>query len=108
MRQRRWVEFLKDYDFKLEYHPGKANVVADALSRKRNLMAREWKDQEDAANLMTLIESPICHAFAAQLTFRSSVLEQTIEDQKNDPQLQDLVGKQSVVQDEEEPSASVR
>ncbi|KAK9125516.1 hypothetical protein Scep_014362 [Stephania cephalantha] len=33
MRQRRWLEFLKDYDFSLEYHPGKANVVADALSR---------------------------------------------------------------------------
>jgi len=34
MRQRRWMEFLKDYDFELLYHPGKANVVADALSRK--------------------------------------------------------------------------
>ncbi|XP_052728517.1 uncharacterized protein LOC108327384 [Vigna angularis] len=34
MRQRRWLEFLKDYDFELLYHPGKANVVADALSRK--------------------------------------------------------------------------
>ena len=34
MRQRRWMEFLKDYDFTLHYHPGKANVVADALSRK--------------------------------------------------------------------------
>jgi hypothetical protein len=34
MRQRRWMEYLKDYDFELKYHPGKANKVADALSRK--------------------------------------------------------------------------
>ena len=34
MRQRRWIEFLKDYEFELNYHPGKANVVANALSRK--------------------------------------------------------------------------
>ena len=34
MRQRRWMEFLEDYDFTLHYHPGKANVVDDALTRK--------------------------------------------------------------------------
>ena len=34
MRQRRWMEFLEDYDFTLHYHPGKANGVVDALSRK--------------------------------------------------------------------------
>ena len=34
MRQRKWMEFLEDYDFTLHYHLGKANVVVDALSRK--------------------------------------------------------------------------
>ncbi|GKB08763.1 putative reverse transcriptase domain-containing protein, partial [Tanacetum coccineum] len=34
MRQRRWLEFLSDYDCKICYHPGKSNVVADALSKK--------------------------------------------------------------------------
>ena len=47
MRQHRWMEFLEDYDFTLHYHPGKENVVADALSRKsRGVLAsvasREW------------------------------------------------------------------
>ena len=34
MRQRRWLELIKDYNLEIHYHPGKANVVADALSRK--------------------------------------------------------------------------
>ncbi|XP_016694508.1 uncharacterized protein [Gossypium hirsutum] len=34
LRQRRWIELLKDFDCVIDYHPGKANVVADALSRK--------------------------------------------------------------------------
>ncbi|PUZ51019.1 hypothetical protein GQ55_6G128800 [Panicum hallii var. hallii] len=34
LRQRRWLELIKDYDLHIHYHPGKANVVADALSRK--------------------------------------------------------------------------
>ena len=43
MRQRRWLELLKDYDLNIKYHPKKANVVADALSRK------------SSANVMTLL-----------------------------------------------------
>ena len=48
MRQRRWMEFFEDYDFTLHYHHGKANVVADALSRKSrgvlaSIASREWR-----------------------------------------------------------------
>ena len=44
MRQRRWIELIKDYDLDIHYHPGKANVVADALSRlscRLNTMIKE-------------------------------------------------------------------
>eukprot|EP00268_Persea_americana_P054813 TRINITY_DN6322_c0_g1_i1.p1 TRINITY_DN6322_c0_g1~~TRINITY_DN6322_c0_g1_i1.p1 ORF type:complete len:1140 (-),score=111.45 TRINITY_DN6322_c0_g1_i1:645-4064(-) len=54
LRQRRWMEFLKDYDFSIFYHPGKANVVADALSRKSAQMAcltAEWRLLEEIKDL---------------------------------------------------------
>jgi hypothetical protein len=37
LRQRRWLELIKDYDLEIYYHPGKANLVADALSRKEHV-----------------------------------------------------------------------
>ncbi|GKD98895.1 hypothetical protein Tco_1382792 [Tanacetum coccineum] len=37
MRQRRWLELLADYDCEIRYHPGKANVIADALSQKERI-----------------------------------------------------------------------
>ncbi|GKF72056.1 putative reverse transcriptase domain-containing protein, partial [Tanacetum coccineum] len=40
MRQRHWLELLADYDCEIYYHPGKANVVADALSWKEPLQVR--------------------------------------------------------------------
>jgi hypothetical protein len=39
LRQRRWLELIKDYDLEIHYHPGKANLVVDALSRKEHVYA---------------------------------------------------------------------
>ena len=48
MRQCRWMEYLKDYDFTLHYHPGKENVVAYALNRKsqgvlNSVASQKWQ-----------------------------------------------------------------
>ena len=56
MRQRRWMEYLEDYDFTLHYYLGKANVVADVLSQKsRGVLAsvasREWHMLETVGHL---------------------------------------------------------
>nr|GFD09351.1 putative reverse transcriptase domain-containing protein [Tanacetum cinerariifolium] len=51
MRQRRWLELLKDYDTNIQYHSGKANVVADALSRKSGMIAGIKVEEEIIRNL---------------------------------------------------------
>ncbi|XP_019460092.1 PREDICTED: uncharacterized protein LOC109359853 [Lupinus angustifolius] len=60
MRRRRWIEFLKDYDFDLQYHPGKANEVVDALSRKSlhmsTMMVREMELIEEFRNLSFTVQ----------------------------------------------------
>ncbi|GKA22153.1 putative reverse transcriptase domain-containing protein [Tanacetum coccineum] len=53
MRQRRWIELFSDYDCEICYHPGKANVVADALSRK------EWMKPRRARAMSMKIHSSI-------------------------------------------------
>jgi len=71
MRQQRWLELIKDYNLEVHYHPGKANVVADALSRKSH----------------RLEEAPLSlnHAeVLAHIALTSELLEQIIREQKED------------------------
>ena len=63
LRQQRWLELFKDYDCVIYYHPGKANVVEDALSRKTvtamSLQHSEWRLADDGALLAQLIAQSI-------------------------------------------------
>nr|GEX92756.1 putative reverse transcriptase domain-containing protein [Tanacetum cinerariifolium] len=54
MRQRRWLELLADYDCEIRYQPGKANVVADALSWKRIIKSRRVKPLHVRSLIMTI------------------------------------------------------
>nr|GFB90839.1 hypothetical protein [Tanacetum cinerariifolium] len=54
MRQRRWLELLKDYDTNIQYHLRKANGVADALSRKSGMIAEAQKEDSE---IWTIVEN---------------------------------------------------
>ena len=91
MRKRGWMEFLEDYDFTLHYHPGKANVVADALSRKSrealaSIASREWQ------MLKTVGQFGLQYIEQAQGTLGSlvatlSLLSRVIESQGQDAKI---------------------
>ncbi|GJT58648.1 putative nucleotidyltransferase, ribonuclease H [Tanacetum coccineum] len=61
MRQRRWIELFSNYDCEIRYHPGKANVVADALSRKERMKPRRAR-----AMIMTIHSSIKARILEAQ------------------------------------------
>nr|KAJ0220409.1 hypothetical protein LSAT_V11C200062050 [Lactuca sativa] len=62
MRHRRWIELLNDYEYEIRYHPGKANVVADALSRKESVKPRRVR-----ALTMKILSNFVAHIQIAHL-----------------------------------------
>jgi len=91
MRQRRWMEFLKDYDFELLYHPGKANVVVDALSRKTvhaaHLMIKEVEQLEKFRDMKLQVELGSEFIRCSTLTISSDFLTSIRERQLLDASL---------------------
>ncbi|KAA3474756.1 reverse transcriptase [Gossypium australe] len=79
LRQRRWLELIKDYELVIDYHPGKANVVADALSRKSLFALRAMNTR------MTLSDDG---SILAELRAIPMFLQETYEAQKDDSDLQ--------------------
>ena len=89
MRQRRWLELIKDYDIEILYHPGKANIVADALSRKRNYgvaaLVTEQRDLlEDFKKLDIELTVDDVEAKLASLQIQPTLIERIKMGQKDD------------------------
>ena len=84
--QRRWLKLIKDFDMKLHYHPGKANVVAEALSRKSyaNTLVTGGLPKEIAEDLRELLLEIIPRGFVAALEVQSTLLGKIREAQKDD------------------------
>ena len=96
LRKRRWLELFKDYDCIIDYHPGKANVVADALSPNTvvamSLQYSDWRLADDGAML-------------AQLEAQFVLKQMIIDAQKNDEELRK---KLQMVRDGDETEISVK
>lgn len=87
MRQRRWLELIKDYNLGIHYHPGKANVVADALSRKTYCAtALVWPTQDDLCReieklKLTMVPTGNLASLTVQPTLETQIREAQQEDE---------------------------
>ncbi|KAA0065652.1 ty3-gypsy retrotransposon protein [Cucumis melo var. makuwa] len=91
MRQRRWLELVKDYDCEILYHPGKANVVADALSRKvahsAALITKQTPLLRDFERAEIAVSVGEVTAQLAQLSVQPILRQKIIAAQLNNPYL---------------------
>ncbi|GAB2289717.1 hypothetical protein Dimus_038059 [Dionaea muscipula] len=95
LRQRRWLELLKDYDLTIQYHSGKANVVADALSRRGEGSVACLTVQPDLIEEFRRLEiQPVRESVGAlisQLTVRPTLGDQILTAQREDPECQSII-----------------
>jgi hypothetical protein len=92
MRQRRWLELIKDYDLSLQYHPGKANVVADALSRKSyvNCLSTEVLPEDLCKGLNDLSSEVVPEGHVASLIVQPTLMDKIKETQKGDEDIEKI------------------
>jgi hypothetical protein len=84
MRQRRWLELIKDYDLEVHYHPGKANIVADALSRKNhcNCITVKPMDYNLCYELEKLNIEIVQQGLLTNVTVESTIKDQIVSAQR--------------------------
>ncbi|WVZ96993.1 hypothetical protein U9M48_042564 [Paspalum notatum var. saurae] len=92
MRQRRWLKLIKDYDMEIHYHPGKVNVVADALSRKSyaNIALGFQMPHELCEEFERLSLGFLHHTTAAAFEAEPTLEQEIREHQKDDEKLQEI------------------
>uniref|UniRef100_A0A2N9H3S5 Integrase catalytic domain-containing protein n=1 Tax=Fagus sylvatica TaxID=28930 RepID=A0A2N9H3S5_FAGSY len=96
MRQRRWLELIKDYDCSINYHPSKANVVADALSRKSYgfsaaLLTTQKHIINDLERLGVEVVIGGSQSYLASLSVQPTLIEKIKISQGCDPQLMKIM-----------------
>jgi hypothetical protein len=87
LRQRKWLELIKDYNLEMHYHPGKANVVANALSRKDYCHHLVTQKPELCEEMRKLNLTIVPHSLNYNLTIHPVLENQIKEAQKDDEEL---------------------